>query len=51
MVLLGHSGAGKSTTINMITSAVKATKGKVNYKGKNILKDTLNVADDIGLCP
>jgi ABC-type multidrug transport system ATPase subunit len=30
---LGHNGAGKSTTINMLTGILKPDKGKMNIFG------------------
>ena len=34
--LLGHNGAGKSTTINMICGLIKKSSGKININGYNI---------------
>ncbi|KAM6163399.1 ATP-binding cassette sub-family A member 9 [Rhynchocyon petersi] len=45
--LLGHNGAGKSTTIKMITGDTKPTAGQVILKGKNE-EDTIGF---LGYCP
>lgn len=37
--LLGHNGAGKSTTMNMICSLVKPTAGKISLFGKDVQTD------------
>ncbi len=36
VALLGANGAGKSTTINTITGLLKATKGRIEFMGKDI---------------
>lgn len=38
IVILGPSGSGKTTLLNTISGLDKITKGKINYKGKNISK-------------
>jgi len=38
-VLLGHNGAGKSTTIGMLTGLIEQTKGTAKIYGINIFKD------------
>jgi putative ABC transport system ATP-binding protein len=35
-VVLGHSGSGKSTMLNILSSILKPTSGHVFYKGKDI---------------
>ena len=35
---LGANGAGKSTTINIISSLMPMTKGEVHVLGKNLMK-------------
>jgi ABC-type multidrug transport system ATPase subunit len=50
-VLLGHNGAGKSTTISMLTNSVKATSGSATAYGVNLLQDLSKAIDMIGLCP
>ncbi len=34
--LIGPNGAGKTTIYNLISGALKPTRGKVFYKGQNI---------------
>ena len=34
--VIGPNGSGKTTTVNLITGFVRATSGKVSYKGQNI---------------
>jgi branched-chain amino acid transport system ATP-binding protein len=36
VALLGANGAGKSTTIKTITGLLKATKGRIEFMGKDI---------------
>lgn len=35
--LIGPNGAGKTTIFNLITNAIRATTGEINFKGKSIL--------------
>nr|QJX58398.1 truncated ATP-binding cassette sub-family A member 2 [Pectinophora gossypiella] len=50
-VLLGHNGAGKSTTISMLTGNVDITSGSVTVAGYDIEKQTSSARSHIGLCP
>lgn len=50
-VLLGHNGAGKSTTLNMITGMYNATAGSVHVDGYNVFTHTQEARQSIGLCP
>lgn len=50
-VLLGHNGAGKSTTMNMITGMYGATSGSVFVNGYNVATQTKQARRSIGLCP
>ncbi|VDI72583.1 ATP-binding cassette, subfamily A (ABC1), member 1, partial [Mytilus galloprovincialis] len=45
-VLLGHNGAAKTTTMNMITGMLQPSSGSVKIYGKSPTK-----AKNIGLCP
>ncbi|XP_066249197.1 phospholipid-transporting ATPase ABCA3-like [Euwallacea similis] len=49
-VLLGHNGAGKSTTMGMITGMIKKSGGHILMNGKEIRSNT-DVTQSIGLCP
>jgi len=50
-VLLGHNGAGKSTTINMLTGMVPVTSGEVLMRGHRLTKDLSSVRSFLGVCP
>lgn len=49
--LLGVNGAGKSTTMNIITGCLSATSGQVIIDGKNILDEPLEAKKKIGYLP
>ena len=36
VAILGHSGSGKSTMLNILSSLLKPSSGQVLYKGKEI---------------
>jgi len=48
---LGANGAGKSTTINMIASLLRSTKGEIDLLGKNIAKNVKFAKMNIGIVP
>ncbi|EJL30311.1 ABC transporter ATP-binding protein [Brevibacillus sp. BC25] len=48
---LGANGAGKSTTINMIASLLRLTKGEITLLGKNIEKHSKFAKMNIGIVP
>jgi len=48
---LGPNGAGKSTTMRMITCFLPPTAGTVTVGGKDILKDSVGVREQIGYLP
>lgn len=50
-VLLGHNGAGKSTTISMITGITSPNKGQILVNDHDIVKDTAMARRQIGFCP
>lgn len=50
-VLLGHNGAGKSTTIKMLTGMIPPTSGTAIINGYDIRKDLLKARESIGICP
>ncbi len=47
--LLGQNGAGKSTTIRILTNLALPTSGYIEVDGYNVLKDSTNVRKRIGL--
>lgn len=49
--LLGANGAGKSTTIGIVSSLIKKTSGKVTVFGFDLDKETMNVKRKLGLVP
>ena len=50
-VLLGHNGAGKSTTMNMLTGMLSADSGDCYVGGINVAKDLNEARKTVGLCP
>lgn len=50
-VLLGHNGAGKSTTISMITGLIEPDRGNILINGKDMVTETKEARSFIGLCP
>ncbi|KAK3023522.1 hypothetical protein RJ639_044788 [Escallonia herrerae] len=51
LALLGHNGAGKSTTISMLVGLLPPTSGDALIFGKNILTDRDEVRKNLGVCP
>ncbi|HSW71221.1 MAG TPA: ATP-binding cassette domain-containing protein, partial [Gammaproteobacteria bacterium] len=49
--LLGQNGAGKSTTISIISSLVKKTAGKISVLGYDLDSETRAVKTLIGVMP
>ena len=49
--LLGHNGAGKSTTISIITGLFPPTSGTAYVDGYDITKDPDRVRESLGICP
>lgn len=47
--LLGQNGAGKSTTIRILTNLAVPTSGHIEVAGYNVLKDPTSVRKNIGL--
>ncbi|XP_030753905.1 ATP-binding cassette sub-family A member 2-like isoform X2 [Sitophilus oryzae] len=48
-VLLGHNGAGKSTTMGMITGMISKNSGKIIINGKEV-RSRSDITKKIGLC-
>ncbi|MGO4109098.1 ABC transporter ATP-binding protein [Paenibacillus sp. YAF4_2] len=48
---LGANGAGKSTTINMISSLLRITKGEIQVLGRDIVKENKFAKMNIGIVP
>ncbi|TNJ29464.1 ABC transporter family protein [Giardia muris] len=49
--LLGSNGAGKSTSISIMTGLVRATRGTAIINGWDVRRDAQEVHRHIGLCP
>ena len=49
--LIGHNGAGKSTTLKMIAGLVEPTSGRVQVMGHDMQKESINVKQKIGYLP
>ena len=49
--LLGHNGAGKSTTMSVLTGLFPPTSGTAVVYGKDIRVDIKGVRESLGLCP
>jgi ATP-binding cassette subfamily A (ABC1) protein 3 len=51
-VLLGHNGAGKSTTINMLVGLTKPTSGDSFMSGNRSISRNMNeIRRNLGVCP
>ena len=50
-VLLGHNGAGKTSTISMLTGLFEATEGQAEVFGDSIFDDIDEVRKVMGVCP
>jgi ABC-type multidrug transport system ATPase subunit len=48
--LLGHNGAGKSTTINLLTGLLRPNSGKIDVLGLKYPGDVDQIRQNIGLC-
>ena len=49
--IIGHNGAGKSTTMKMIAGLVEPTTGNVRVMGRDIHRDGVKVKQQIGYLP
>ena len=50
-MLLGHNGAGKTSTVGMLTGLFRATAGTATVFGQDILEDVDEVRKLMGVCP
>ena len=50
-VLLGHNGAGKSTTLSQLSGLIAPTSGDATVFGSNIVGELSQVQQMIGVCP
>ncbi|XP_054570377.1 phospholipid-transporting ATPase ABCA3-like [Eptesicus fuscus] len=50
-VLLGHNGAGKSTTLSILSGLYPATSGEAYVNGYAISKQMVQIRKSLGLCP
>ncbi|KAL4432498.1 hypothetical protein ABPG74_013352 [Tetrahymena malaccensis] len=48
---LGHNGAGKSTTISMLTGMIPPSSGTAFIKGFDVRKDLEKIRKILGVCP
>ncbi|KAJ6794817.1 ABC transporter A family member 1 [Iris pallida] len=51
LALLGHNGAGKSTTISMLVGLHSPTSGDALVFGKNIITEMDKIRKTLGVCP
>src|SRR5512138_705527 len=49
--IIGHNGAGKSTTLKMIAGLVEPTSGRVQVMGHDMQKESIKVKQKIGYLP
>jgi ABC-2 type transport system ATP-binding protein len=49
--IIGHNGAGKSTTLKMIAGLVEPTSGHVRVMGHDMQKESIRVKQQIGYLP
>jgi ATP-binding cassette subfamily A (ABC1) protein 3 len=50
-VLLGHNGAGKSTTISMLTGLINPSAGDATIQGQFLSSNLQNIRKSLGVCP
>jgi ABC-2 type transport system ATP-binding protein len=49
--IIGHNGAGKSTTLKMIAGLIEPTSGEIRVMGREIRKEGVRVKQHIGFLP
>lgn len=50
-VLLGHNGAGKSTTISMLTGLINSSEGRASLFGIDMFSQMGQARQTMGVCP
>ncbi|XP_050422689.1 phospholipid-transporting ATPase ABCA1-like isoform X2 [Adelges cooleyi] len=50
-VLLGHNGAGKSTTMSMLSGLIRPSSGSALIEGRDINTQMKTIRSSLGLCP
>ena len=49
--IIGHNGAGKSTTLKMIAGLIEPTSGRIKVMGRDIQKEGVKIKKHIGYLP
>lgn len=49
--LIGHNGAGKSTTLKTLVSVIEATSGVIEFDGKNLIQNRLECKKQLHYIP
>lgn len=49
--IIGHNGAGKSTTMKMIAGLIEPTSGEVRVMGQDMVKHSIKIKHKIGYLP
>ena len=49
--LLGHNGAGKSTTVSVLTGLTPPTEGDCIVMGHSLVRDLASIRRTLGVCP
>lgn len=49
--LLGHNGAGKTSTIQMLTGMLEFSSGSANVFGKDVSSEMDEIRKFMGVCP
>lgn len=49
--LLGHNGAGKSTTMSMLTGMLAPTAGRALIDGRDVTRHMASIRASLGVCP
>lgn len=50
-MLLGHNGAGKTSTISLLTGLYPPTTGEASVYGVDVFKDFDSIRQFMGICP